>query len=227
VDLNRLISGIKQSGLASGLAGGVAGGALTSALMSKKGRKHAGTALKLGGLAAIGGLAWKAYESYRDGQSDGNRSAPELEATPARDATVRRLQPSSQATFEIDSGDASDGSKGLLLVRAMIDAAKADGHIDAGEKQRIFKQVETLDLSGAEKAFLFDELARPASIGQIVANVNDMETAVEVYAAALLAIDGTCTRGQAYLENLATLLALPAPLVREIHAQAAAQAEAA
>ena len=50
----------------SGVLGGLAGGAVSGALMSnKKARKTAGTLLKVGGVAALGGLAWKAYQDYQ------------------------------------------------------------------------------------------------------------------------------------------------------------------
>ena len=65
MDLNKMVKGLVGSGVVSGLAGGVAGGALSGAFLSKKGRKHAGTLLKVGGLAAVGGLAWKAYRGYQ------------------------------------------------------------------------------------------------------------------------------------------------------------------
>lgn len=37
---------------------------VTSMLISKKGRKVGKSALKVGALAAVGGLAWKAYQQY-------------------------------------------------------------------------------------------------------------------------------------------------------------------
>ena len=47
------------------LAGGLAGGALANALSGKKARKIAGSALQMGGLALIGGLAYKAWQNYQ------------------------------------------------------------------------------------------------------------------------------------------------------------------
>ena len=68
VDFNKILSGLTQSGVTAGLAGGLAGGALTGALASKKGRKTAAKLLKLGGVAAVGGLAWNAYRNYQENQ---------------------------------------------------------------------------------------------------------------------------------------------------------------
>jgi len=59
----------------------------------------------------------------------------------------------------------------MILMRAMIAAAHADGHIDDNERQRIFAQVETMELSVQEKAMLFDELRKPLSMAELVAQL--------------------------------------------------------
>lgn len=219
MNVDKLISALSQSGLASGLAGGLAGGALSGALVnSKKARKHAGTALKVGGIAAVGALAWNAYCNYRDNDPARSAAAPVTPPPPP-------MRPSLTSTASRHSNDtvsslpAANGSRGLLIVRAMIAAAKADGHIDDEERRRIFTKVEALSLTGAETALLFDELTRPVDLDRLLENVGDVETATEVYAASLIAIDTSRPEGRVYLSDLAERLILPPPLVREIHAQ--------
>ena len=68
VDINKLVGLVTGSGVGAGLAGGVAGGALVSALTTKSGRKAAKSVAQIGGLAAVGALAWNAYKKY---QGDG------------------------------------------------------------------------------------------------------------------------------------------------------------
>jgi len=209
VDFNKILSGLTQSGVAGGLAGGLAGGALASALGSKKGRKTAKTVLAAGGVAAVGGLAWKAYQNYQQGQ----QGAPQDQSP----ASWPQLM---QSQFDIEQQDQQQqGSNSLLVIRAMITAAFSDGHIDATEQKRIFDQTSKLDLDSSEKAMLFDELTHPKSIRDIVVDAKEPALAVEVYAASLLAIDESTTQGQTYLERLAFFLELPEPLVRELHAQ--------
>lgn len=227
MNLNNLISGLASSGVASGLAGGLAGGALSGALMSKRGRKYASTALKVGGMAAIGGLAWNAYQNYRKCKAEAAPGVAGEGAQKAMPAGSRRDPQPTRAAFLIDKADSSQDSRGLLIIRAMIAAAAADGHMDSREKTRIFAKVEALELSAPEKALLFDELAQPAGMSQVVAAVADMETAVEVYTASLLAVDETRLEGRIYLEGLASCLGLPAPLVQEIRTQGHAHNEAA
>jgi len=210
VDLNKLMSGLTQSGFASGLAGGMAGGALSGALMSKKGRKVAGNLLKVGGVAAIGGLAWSAYKNYQRSQQGS--------AAPAES----RWQALPQSRFDMAAQPAWEReAQGLVLIRAMITAANSDGHLDAEERDRIYGEVDRLRLGPAEKAALFDELRHPRPVEEIAEAAANPAVAVEVYAASLLAIDETAPHAQDYLARLRELLALPEELVAAVHEQAA------
>ena len=114
MDLNRLLNGLTQSGAIPGVAGGLGGGALVGALGSKKGRKLAGTALQWGGIAALGGLAWKAYQTYQQQGTAGPAPAAGTETVP----TDLRSQ-----AFEVPLSP-DNGSDGLTLLRAMISAAE-------------------------------------------------------------------------------------------------------
>lgn len=228
MDLNKVIAGLSQSGVAGGLAGGLAGGALSGALFSKGGRKVAKKALQAGGLVALGGLAWKAYQNYRAAQPQGRAgpaadaqgvgaSGPEGVSSAPDSGSWQHL---SRGAFELPGGRADEDSPGLLVVRAMITAAMADGHIDAAEKTRIFGRVSELALDADEKALLFDELSRPMQPAEIVRRARHPEAAIEVYAASVLAIDASRPEARSYLDTLAEGLGLPDTLVREIEAQA-------
>ncbi len=237
VDLNRIMSGLANSGVASGLAAGVAGGALGSALTSKKGKKVAKTALKVGGLAAVGGLAWKAYQSYQNGQGQqaGPASRQAHAGVPAgsgfpggvAESHAASQQAQWQGLHEQDfdavvADTTAAGTGSMLLIRAMIAAAMADGHMDQGEQSRIFAEVDRLDLTAEEKGALLDELRHPQRLGDIVAQTPDPQAAIEVYSASVLAIDETRAEGRAYLEHLARGLHLPDALVEAVHARAKA-----
>ena len=69
VDLNNIVKGLSRSGALGGFAGGLAGSAVAGALSGKKGIKVARSALRVGALAAIGGLAYTAYQRYRQNNS--------------------------------------------------------------------------------------------------------------------------------------------------------------
>ncbi len=218
MNLNNLVQGLSKSGAVSGFAGGLAGSALVGAVSGKKGRKMAKGALKVGALAAVGGLAYTAYQQYRQNNAGGQASGSAA-------ATVAAAPAITQERF--DAVVENEQSGGLLIVRAMIAAAASDGHLDAEEQQRVFAEVENLDLTREEKATLFDELRSPLGLSDIVAQVSEPEVAVEVYAASLIAIDETRSEAQAYLGSLALALELPQDLVQSIHQQATAPENAA
>ncbi len=235
-NLNGIISGLNKSGLLSGFAGGVAGGALTSAVTSKKGRKMGKSALKLGALAAVGGVAWKAYQAYsnKNAQNANQQHTQQQEFQTAPQTNTSTYTPSqrqqapltyspaslSQRQFDAVVEDENNDSGQMLLLRAMITAANADGHIDESERDRIYQQVDKLDLSVQDKASLFDELRNPLTLDRLVHAVSNSETAVEVYAASLLAIDESQPESMGYLNRLASSLLIPRELVSALHEQA-------
>jgi uncharacterized membrane protein YebE (DUF533 family) len=170
--------------------------------------KLVGNAAKLGAVDAVGGLAYSAWQSYQKNQQQAGAPSDGAPA-PDRDAFV----PPPQASFQTEE-------LGKTLVRAMISAAKADGQIDAEEKERIFKRLESMPLSPEEKAFVFDELASPLDLDAVASLADTPEHAAEIYAASLVAMKPDTAAERTYLEALAFKLKLPAGLVAEIHRQA-------
>jgi uncharacterized membrane protein YebE (DUF533 family) len=196
-----------------GNAGGIAGGALAGGLAglltgTKTGRKLGKNALTYGGMALVGGLAYKAWSDWRAG----NQPA----AAPAGGRQPAFQEPPAGSPFLPAAGEANGLAQALL--RAMIGAAKADGHIDAAEQQRIFKQVNELGLDAESKAFVMDELARPLDVDAIAAGATCPETAAEIYAASLIAIDPDRPAEKSYLANLAARMRLEPALVDHLHA---------
>lgn len=171
--------------------------------------KLVGNAAKLGAVAAVGGLAYTAWQKYQQNQQQGGADAG---PAPREDAFV----PPPQAGHQTEE-------LGKSLVRAMISAAKADGQIDAEEKDRIFKRLEAMPLSSEEKAFVFDELSSPLDLEAVVSRADTPEHAAEIYAASLVAMVPDTAAERTYLEALAFKLKLPAGLVEEIHRQAGHQ----
>jgi len=238
MDFSKIISGLTSSGIGSGLAGGVAGGALVSALGSKSGRKTAATLLKVGGIAAAGGLAWKAYQSYQQTNAQqtnaqqGNAQQMPQTASPQSWQANNASQAQSdwrgleQQQFEAIV-DKSNESAGMLLLRSTISAAMADGQLSQTEQGQIFAKLEELSLTSEERGTLFAEMAKPWTTAEFGNNVKDPVIAIEVYTAALMTIDDTCEAGRAHLRSLANALRLPVPLVTSLHARVLEQEGAA
>ncbi|MEQ9637208.1 MAG: tellurite resistance TerB family protein [Devosia marina] len=183
---------------------GAAGLAAGMLLSGGKPGKLLGNAVKVGAIAAVGGLAYKAWQNHQQSQS-----APAGTQPPREDAFI-----------PAPTDTAAQEELGKTLVRAMIAAAKADGRIDAAEKEAIFEKLKTMPLSAAEKAWVFDELSTPLDINAVVARADTPEHAAEIYAASLVAISADTAAEQAYLEALAIKLKLDPALVAEIHRQA-------
>ncbi len=209
MNLDRMIAGLASSGFLGGLAGGAVGGALGS---NKKARKTAGTLLKVGGVAALGGLAWKAYQDYQ-----GQKSPAPSQVSPANSDPV--WQDISEQRFEIADQDPAPGSTAFLLVQAMIAAACADGHMDSNERRRILAQVDGFDLAAEEKALVFEALEAPLSLSALCERVDSPEVAAEIYLASLMAIERDRTEAKLYLDALAFRLGLPDALVTQLHQQ--------
>jgi uncharacterized membrane protein YebE (DUF533 family) len=197
---------------AEGFAGGaVAGGLLGLLLGSKKMRRMAGGALGYGGAAVLGALAHRAYQNYQAGKS--------LEASaPVTPAQIEQV-PAAQLPHATPA--ATGGPFELVLIEAMVGAAKADGHVDAEEQRRLFTEVERAGLDAESKAYVFDLLAKPADLTSLSAKVASPEQASELYLASRLAIDPDEPAERAYLDALAARLQLPADLRAHLEKQAA------
>jgi uncharacterized membrane protein YebE (DUF533 family) len=195
---------------AGGFGGGaIAGGLLGLLLGNKKMRKMTGGLMSYGAAAGAGALAYQAYKNWQQGQPVA--TAP----TPAQ-ADVQQVD----KAFLPQTAPALGGQPfELVLVKAMIAAAKSDGHIDAGEQTKIFQQVEKLGLDAESKAFVFDALSQPADPAAIAASATGIEQASEIYLVSRLAIDPDHAAERAYLQALGHRLKLPADLVAHLDHQ--------
>jgi uncharacterized membrane protein YebE (DUF533 family) len=102
-----------------------------------------------------------------------------------------------------------------LMIRAMIQAAKADGKIDDIERKAILDQMD--GSSDEEVAFVEAELAAPVDPAALAADTAESMRA-QVYSAALMAIAVDTDAERAYLRHLASALMLDAGKVAAIHA---------
>jgi uncharacterized membrane protein YebE (DUF533 family) len=196
--------------------GAVAGAAGLAAgmLMGKSGGKLLGKATKYGAIAALGGLAYHAWQRSRTQTTVAGGIGSSADYQPA---------PRDEAFLPPPQDEAARDALAQSLVRAMIAAAKADGRIDAEENQRIFARLEALDLDPQSKAFVFDELSAPLNLDAVVAGADTPEHAAEIYAASLVAMDADTPAEKAYLQMLAARLGLEPALVEEMHRAAIAE----
>ncbi len=120
-------------------------------LFTETGRDIAGTALKYGGIAALGGLAWHAWQKHKAGQGAAAAPLPASDAAPPLPTAFLPQEPAAQ-----------DGLARLIVI-AMVTAAKADGTVDSEEQGKILGHAEQLRLSDEEQGSLFAELGSPST----------------------------------------------------------------
>ena len=109
-------------------------------------------------MALVGALAYGAYRNWQAGRAPAQADA----ARPS----VPLLPPPRDTPFN-PASESEQQSLGLSLMRAMIAAAKSDGHVDAAEQANIFAQMDKLDLRAEEKAFVLDELRKPLDVDAV------------------------------------------------------------
>lgn len=186
-------------------AGAVLGGLGALVLGTRTGRSMATGAVKLGALSLIGGLAYKAYQNHKAGKP--LITGPDNAATAAP----------AGSGFE---PEAITNDTAMLLIRAMIAAAAADGRIDDREYARIAESAGGPSASPEAKAFLENELRSPATAAALAKSVKSPETAVQVYSAARLAIEVDNASEAGFLAELASALKIDADLARQVDASA-------
>ena len=208
MNLDRILKSLMSSPASAGLAGAVAGGLLTS----KSGRKIGKQALQVGGMAAIAGLAYAAWQRHQRG------TAVAAEAQPSphrlRDAGFLPAAAPERTGGELD----------LALFRAMVAAARSDGRLDVAERRTLFDHIAKQGLGEVERAELFGEIERPVTLEEVVAAATTRQRAVEIYAASRLAIEADSAAERGYLALLAARLGLDDALVASIEQEAAAEA---
>ena len=176
-------------------------GVLAVLLGTKTGRAMTGSAIKLGSLAAVGTVGYKAFKNWQAKSSDSRDFGTNIAELVGEDVQKRSVS----------------------VIKAMIAAAKADGHIDAQEIETIKTQMEAMDLDPAVSAMLEAEVAKPLDAAAIAAEADSPAAAVEIYLASKLVIGEGGDKEMAYLNDLASKLELPGDLVEEVVAEAHAE----
>jgi uncharacterized membrane protein YebE (DUF533 family) len=182
----------------------LAGGALGLLLGSKSGRKMGGKALKYGGIAVIGTLAYKAYQHYQSQQKNSGTNPVQ---------PIGELPPKQEEAH----------CKAILV--AVIAASKADGHIDAREREMIDGEVRKITNDQQLQKWFDFELAKPLDPAEVAKNSENQAMAAEMYLASVMIVDEQNFMEKAYLGELAKQLKLPSDLQTELERQAKSASE--
>ena len=103
-----------------------------------------------------------------------------------------------------------------LMIRAMINAAKADGKLDREEQSNIMSKLGSV--TQEEVDFVNNELAKPLNVSEF-ANSVPRGMANQIYAMSLTAIDLDTNPEAQYLHQLAQGLGIDQNTVNQIHQQ--------
>jgi len=191
--------------------GAAAGGVLALLLGSRRGRSLGGAALKLGSVAAIGTLAWKVYREHL---------AKQQAQPPATAAGAPQSAPAAPGFAALPAPQLELHSQAML--KAMIAAAKADGHMDDRERGLVEAELKRLDADPATRRWVEDELRRPVEPAEVACAATSPEMGAEIYLASVLVADETTTMERAYLDELARQLKLAPELKGDLEARARA-----
>lgn len=205
----------------------------------KKGKKSlsralGGSGMSLGKGAMLGvgalGLAAAAYGfmakkgaqgAAAEAQSPSSRAPSGPPASPPAGSAMGMpaTPPPPPITQPIPEAPRFTQDEALLLVRAMIAAAAADGEIDADERAHVLGELEACEPSDEDRAQVSAWLDRPPAMHEIAMAASDPKLAEQVYAVSCLAIEVDTDAERGYLQVLARSLGLPAERVQEINSQ--------
>jgi len=148
-----------------------------------------------GGLGALIGMAMQQFGAAQQGN-----------------ATQVREQLAGQLPSGFDFNQIEQQAE--ILVKAMINSAKSDGHVDESEQERILGQLG--DVTQDEVDFVRQELAAPLDAQAFVRSVpRGMEQ--QVYTVSLMGIDLDTNQEAQYLHQLAQGFGLNADVCNQIH----------
>lgn len=187
--LGGLLGGAKQSAGASAGNGlnDLLGGVLGGQMQTSK-----------GGGTDLGGLISSALQQFGQAQGGAANSDSNLNS------------------FESQEQEQAASEQATLVIRAMINAAKADGRVDENEQEKIMGQLG--NVTQEEIDFVKSEIAKPLQVQEFIQSI-PAGMGNQIYAMSLTAIDLDTNQEAQYLHELATGLNIDQNTVNQIHQQ--------
>jgi uncharacterized membrane protein YebE (DUF533 family) len=99
----------------------------------------------------------------------------------------------------------------------MINAAKADGHIDAQETERLVGKMREDGVTEEEQRFVMEEMRKPMDTDAIVRAVPNQQVAAQLYTASLMAINVDTDAEKRYMQEFARKLGLNQQVLAYLH----------
>ena len=189
-NIGDLLGGLLDNKAASGAIGALVGSLFGGGSGAAKG------AVGGGGLGMLASLAMAALKNSGQAPSGESNILKELS------------KPLEEQNLEDDA---------QIIVKAMINAAKADGSIDKSEIDKIIGKLDDDGLEQKEKEFFITEANKPMDLNAVVSSAaNKPDMAAQIYAASMLAIEVDTDAEKRYMHQLASGLGLNAQVIAYI-----------
>lgn len=222
--LSKVAGSIFGGGGAPGASGGgglpidilkTIGGAIFGGSQGPVGSGAGPGAAGAGAMSIFGTLAAQAIEYAKQMMSgagaEGGASRPQVNIDDAT-AVIAGMRKPANAHEERQVLDVA-----TLTIRAMINAAKADGRIDEQEAQRLVGKMQEDGVTDEERNFVINEMRKPMETDAIVRAVPNQQVAAQIYAASLMAIQVDTDAERRYMEDLAGKLGMNQQVVAYLH----------
>ena len=146
-------------------------------------------ALQNAALVGAGAVAWNFYQKWSQSQKESQPAEPAPVQQPVAAVASAGLDPTAR-----------------LLLRAMVFAARADGHIDATEQDRISKVVAQMAPGQDTNALLGQLLNAPIDPAALAAEIRSAEQGEDLYRLSCMIVDIDHFMERSYLDALAAAL---------------------
>ena len=123
-------------------------------------------------------------------------------------ATKPATDPWAPVKAEAEEEPSAETAEALLMLRAMIAAAKADGAIDAEERGRIAAQLDGAGLSAKARDAVLADFNKPLTPAALAKLASDPMLAAQLYAAAVVGAGEIAATERAWLDDFAKALKL-------------------
>lgn len=194
--------GASGGGMGEILGPAVLGGLISAILPGKSGGM-----MRVGGSTALATLLWNKYKDRV------MPSAPQPQASPARP------QAAAAGTDFFSATSASTPNPVLIrLIRAMVFAAKSDGHIDDNEKQAINTRLSQMGAGPELAKIASNAINEPLDPALVAAGVSDPEEAMTIFVASCSVINLDHFMENSYIDALAVALGIPVEAKHDVMA---------
>ncbi|WP_232477386.1 tellurite resistance TerB family protein [Roseomonas sp. KE0001] len=202
-------SGFPGAGFGGGGLGGAAMGGLLGMLLGRGRRGRSGGLLATLGPMVLGALASRAFQAWQQGRAAQS-------STPLAPQQLAEVDP----RFLPSAAPATDGQPfEFAVIRAMVAAAKADGHLDEQERAQILGQMSEGGMDVEAQQFLAELMASDLSPATVAKAAGSEEQASQLYVASRIVVDAESPQERAYLDALAVALRLPPDLAAHLDHQ--------